>query len=180
MVDDLSDLTKNKLTVADRVEIVKKIGKELGFETSFDQFSRVYSNFSQDISNDSKEEKFGEMLDDFIEYFKNQEKNGVVYFMKPSMIVDVSNETARIRISIDKPLEKQSDSCLEGFYEKIKDKHFISLAYRDNGIDYSTFVPRVSDEYYEQILRLYIRLTNYMTEDIVEKFETYKELIDED
>ena len=176
MVDDLSDLTKNKLTVAERVEIVKKIGKELGLEYFVESLPKQAKKLDIDLDENLKDD-VNAILKETLE----SEKDGLVSFIFPPAAIKVGESGTMISmrlLGISSP--KYSEKYIRRFYDRAVMKKSYSTTFRGNDVDYTVFVPAVSDEYYEQIIHMMIENSVDIVRDLEDLFEAYKELFEDE
>ena len=67
-----------------------------------------------------------------------------------------------------------STQYIQRFYDSIKTKKCCSYANRGGNIDYSITVPAISDDYFEQVLRLMIKESINRIKEISDLFRIYK------
>lgn len=176
MVDDLSDLSKNKLTVAERVEIVKKIGKELGLEYFVESLPKQAKKLDIDLDENLKD-GVEAILRDALE----SEKDGIVSFIFPPATINVSKSVTMISMQLLGILSSNySEKYIRRFYDAAVMKKSYSTTFRRNDIDHTVFVPAVSDEYYEQIIHMMIENSVNVMRNLNNLFEAYKELFEDE
>lgn len=194
MVDDLSDLSKNKLTVAERAEIVRKIGKDLGFSQpsawsglgidgsissceygygtvyTYTYYDEDGERVTKGLSNSDLEELERKTQ----KYLDSLANRGEVIFSNPPMTVNVRDAVTEISITVS------SVYSIERFYDKSKDLMFQSTRFNESrDIDYSITVPAVSDDYYEQVIRLMMKESRNVYDEIHDLLNKYLIFVEE-
>ncbi len=134
MVEDIFDLSNDKLTIEDRVSIAKKVIKSLGFITFLDEA-----------------EKDGDSED--AAHLSEMEKDGKILLCRPLIGVEIKEEVIRIRNMPVWGLDEKDKDVFEKFYNILKEDLFTSFCIRDNRLEHSMVIPRISDEYFECYLR---------------------------
>ena len=164
MVEDIFDLSKNKMTIEERVSIAKKVIKNNEFTTILERTEEVLKD--PKLTEDAKKGVI-----EFKKYYEGEEKEGHIALSYPQMDIDVKDRILRFRIKIRRD---DNEETIKGFYNRYLGETFTSFRYYNDVMDHSMIVPQIADEYYEQYFEAMLSIMTEFYDDTLKEYLAYK------
>ena len=143
MTEDIFDLSKNKMTIEERVSIAKNVIKKLGMTTCLRILCLMDANLS-------KGEIDRKLVESEIKMLEEGERRGTITLYEQDIVIEINDYWLSFKITLHPDKNKLP-------YEKVMETVNFPLCHRGNEYFSPLTMPQVADDYFECYFRGLLR-----------------------